>query len=158
MRISVEGSSRTSRRMNVDPGGALSSSHARTTQPSPSGLRRLLSSWWSCRSASDSDDGFSLITRTRPNRAPTASTYLQSVGAISRFAVHIPSLSGLPWSQKPAHSISPFADASGAEFGAPARFQVAVSQPLPLFGRNRRAVAEHDRSVGGEHVEFRVGH
>src|SRR5579862_3788153 len=134
MRLSVDGSSRTSRRMNSDPLGALSSSHERTTQPSPSGLRRLLSSWWSWRSASASLEGLSLITRTRPYLAPMASTYLHSVGAISRFDVQMPSLSGLPWSQKPAHSISPFADARGAKFVSPPDFQSTYSSPSHSAG------------------------
>src|SRR6202021_2156464 len=113
--------------MNSTPSGALSSSHDRTTQPSPSGFRRLLSSWCSWRKASASDDGLSLMTRTRPYLAPTASTYLQSVGAISGFDARVPPLSGLPGSQKPAHPLPPTADASGAKLVSPPDFQSTYS-------------------------------
>ncbi len=100
-------------------------SQARTTQPSPTGFFRLLSSRWRNRFATSSSlaDGSSLMIRTRPYRAPTDSTYFFSVGAFSTFTVHTPSLSGLPNSQKPRASSSPLAEARTAKFVSPPDFQ-----------------------------------
>src|SRR5207249_10517627 len=59
--------------------------------------------------------GFSLMMRTRPKFEPTLVAHSTSDGHTVALSVQIPSLSALPWSQKPRHSISPSADAIGAD-------------------------------------------
>ena len=71
--------------------------------------------------------GSSLIVRTRPKSAPTRHAHWTRVGQISALVVQTPPLSGLPWSQKPAHSMAPNAEAMGAKLVSPPLFQSRYS-------------------------------
>src|SRR5258708_22613524 len=130
IRDSVEGSSLSSRRNNYEVGSAVISNEARTTHSSPSGLRRLLSSRCILWVASASVFGLSLMMRTRPKLDPTFFAHATRWGHFSAFAVHTPSLSGLPLSQNPWNSMSPNADAFGAKLVSPPLFQSMYSSAI----------------------------
>src|ERR1700730_15012328 len=95
-RDSVVGSFLSSRRIMYELGSSVSCSQARTTQPCPSGLRRLLSSRCRLCIASASVLGLSFMMRTRPKLAARHFAHCTNVGHFSALFVHMPSLSGLP--------------------------------------------------------------
>ena len=77
------------------------------------------------------------MMRQRPTLAPGSSARSVRVGAIAVCeSIHTPSLSvrGGLWFQKPLHSISPLAEASGAKRVSPEDFQSTYSTSSHSFG------------------------
>ena len=77
------------------------------------------------------------MTRQRPTFAPGSFARAVSVGAIAVCeSIQTPSLSvrGGLWFQKPLHSMSPFALASGAKRVSPEDFQSTYSMSSHSFG------------------------